>query len=118
MMKRMFDCLLAGTGLVVSAPLWALAALAIKLEDRGAVLYRQERVTQRAAQATVWIAIQIKPRNDLPRQAEPIGVQTRRRQAPHPIARLNRGAIDDGIALDHADDGPRQIELPRRVQVG
>src|SRR5258708_12239657 len=42
--KRAFDCLLAGTGLVVSAPLWALVALAIKLEDRGAVLYRQERV--------------------------------------------------------------------------
>ena len=45
-MKRVFDCLLAGTGLVVSAPLWALVALAIKLEDRGPVLYRQERVGQ------------------------------------------------------------------------
>jgi lipopolysaccharide/colanic/teichoic acid biosynthesis glycosyltransferase len=42
--KRGFDCLLAGTGLIVSAPLWALVALAIKLEDRGPVLYRQDRV--------------------------------------------------------------------------
>ena len=44
MIKRGFDCLLAGTGLIVSAPLWALVALAIKLEDRGPVLYRQDRV--------------------------------------------------------------------------
>jgi len=44
--KRGFDCLLAGSGLIVSAPLWALVALAIKLEDRGPVLYRQDRVGQ------------------------------------------------------------------------
>ena len=44
MIKRAFDCLLAGTGLVASAPLWALVAIAIKLEDRGPVLYRQRRV--------------------------------------------------------------------------
>jgi len=37
MIKRAFDCLLAGAGLVVSAPLWALVALAVKLEDRGPV---------------------------------------------------------------------------------
>jgi len=46
MIKRAFDCLLAGAGLVVSAPLWALVALAVKVEDRGPVLYRQERVGQ------------------------------------------------------------------------
>lgn len=42
--KRALDLLLAGTGLVASAPLWALLALLVKLEDRGPVFYGQERV--------------------------------------------------------------------------
>jgi lipopolysaccharide/colanic/teichoic acid biosynthesis glycosyltransferase len=41
--KRLLDVLLAGTGLVASAPLWGLIALAIKLEDGGPVFYGQER---------------------------------------------------------------------------
>jgi len=44
MMKRLFDCVLAGTGLIVSAPLWAAIAAAIKLEDGGPIFFRQERV--------------------------------------------------------------------------
>jgi len=44
MIKRTFDCLLAGIGLVVAAPLWAAIVLAIKAQDRGPVLYRQKRV--------------------------------------------------------------------------
>jgi lipopolysaccharide/colanic/teichoic acid biosynthesis glycosyltransferase len=44
MIKRTFDCALSGVGLLVSAPLWALIALAIKREDGGPILYRQERV--------------------------------------------------------------------------
>ena len=44
MIKRTFDCLLAGVGLLVSAPLWAIIAIAIKLGDGGPVLFRQERV--------------------------------------------------------------------------
>jgi lipopolysaccharide/colanic/teichoic acid biosynthesis glycosyltransferase len=44
MTKRAFDCTLAAVGLVVSAPLWAIIALAIRLEDRGAVFYPQDRV--------------------------------------------------------------------------
>jgi lipopolysaccharide/colanic/teichoic acid biosynthesis glycosyltransferase len=43
-MKRAFDAALAATGLVASAPLWALVALLIKLEDGGPVFFRQERV--------------------------------------------------------------------------
>ena len=44
MIKRTFDCLLAGVGLLVSAPLSAIIAIAIKLGDGGPVLFRQERV--------------------------------------------------------------------------
>ena len=35
--QRPFDIALAGLGLVLSAPLWAVASLAIKLEDGGPV---------------------------------------------------------------------------------
>jgi lipopolysaccharide/colanic/teichoic acid biosynthesis glycosyltransferase len=44
MIKRAFDCALAGAGLIASAPLWALIALAIKIEDRGPIFFRQSRV--------------------------------------------------------------------------
>ena len=44
MIKRAFDCGLAGVGLIVSAPLWALLAIAIRLEDGGSVFFRQARV--------------------------------------------------------------------------
>jgi len=43
-LKRAFDAALAGTGLILSAPLWAVFAAAIKLEDGGPVFFRQERV--------------------------------------------------------------------------
>lgn len=42
--KRSFDVLLAGGGLIVSLPLWLLIAAAIKLEDGGPVFFHQERV--------------------------------------------------------------------------
>jgi lipopolysaccharide/colanic/teichoic acid biosynthesis glycosyltransferase len=42
--NRAVDVALAGTGLVLTSPLLGLAALAIKLEDRGPVVYRQRRV--------------------------------------------------------------------------
>jgi lipopolysaccharide/colanic/teichoic acid biosynthesis glycosyltransferase len=42
--NRALDVALAGAGLVVTSPLLALAALAIKLKDGGPVLYRQTRV--------------------------------------------------------------------------
>ncbi len=43
-LNRALDVALAGAGLVVAAPFVALSALAVKLEDRGPVLYRQTRV--------------------------------------------------------------------------
>ena len=43
-MNRAADLVGAGVGLALASPLLAAAALAIKLEDRGPVLYRQARV--------------------------------------------------------------------------
>jgi lipopolysaccharide/colanic/teichoic acid biosynthesis glycosyltransferase len=42
--KRAFDVLLSGFGIVASAPLWLIIAVAIKLDTRGPVFYGQPRV--------------------------------------------------------------------------
>lgn len=43
-LKRVIDFVVAALGLVVTLPLWALIAAAIKLDDGGPVFYAQERV--------------------------------------------------------------------------
>ena len=43
-MKRLFDVVAAAAGLLLLAPLFALVALAIKLESPGPVFFRQQRV--------------------------------------------------------------------------
>jgi lipopolysaccharide/colanic/teichoic acid biosynthesis glycosyltransferase len=43
-LKRSFDILLSGLGLIVSLPLWAIIALKVKFGDGGPVFYRQKRV--------------------------------------------------------------------------
>ncbi len=42
--KRLLDLLLSGSGLIASAPLWAVIAALIKLQDGGPVFFSQERV--------------------------------------------------------------------------
>lgn len=44
MVKRVFDVFCAGLLLLLTAPVMLLAALAVKIDSRGPVLYRQERV--------------------------------------------------------------------------
>jgi lipopolysaccharide/colanic/teichoic acid biosynthesis glycosyltransferase len=43
-MSRVLDVAIAGLGLAVASPLLALAMLAIRIESRGAPIYRQRRV--------------------------------------------------------------------------
>ncbi len=43
MLRRLLDIAVSAAGLALASPLLALAALAIKLESRGAVIYRQPR---------------------------------------------------------------------------
>src|SRR3989442_16031180 len=44
MIKRTFDVMLAAIGLIASAPLWVVMAVAIKVEDGGPVFFPQNRV--------------------------------------------------------------------------
>ena len=44
MIKRLFDLTLSAIGLIASAPIWALIAVAIALEDGGPIFFPQERV--------------------------------------------------------------------------
>lgn len=52
-LKRVSDILLASLGLVIFAPLYPVIALAIWLEDRGPVLFRQSRVGRNRVNFTV-----------------------------------------------------------------
>ena len=67
-LKRSLDLLLSSVGLLLSAPLWAVAALAIKLEDRGPVFFPQNRWGQHQSQIRV-----LKFRTMIP-NANPCGV--------------------------------------------
>jgi exopolysaccharide biosynthesis polyprenyl glycosylphosphotransferase len=53
-LKRVIDVLAAGAGLLLLAPLFALVALAIKLESRGAVFYGSPRWGRFGAQIRIW----------------------------------------------------------------
>ena len=53
-MKRAFDVLVSAAGLIVFAPVSLLIAFAIKLEDGGPVLFRQERVGRDCAVFTAY----------------------------------------------------------------
>lgn len=52
--KRTFDLAGAGLGVVLLAPLLALLAILVKIEDRGPIFYRQERVGYRGRQFRIW----------------------------------------------------------------
>ena len=43
-MKRVFDVIASGLGLIVLSPLFLILAIWIKLDSKGSVFYRQERV--------------------------------------------------------------------------
>ena len=53
-MSRALDLAIAAVALVLSAPVLALAALAIKLESRGPVFYRQRRVGKDGRPFELW----------------------------------------------------------------
>ena len=52
--KRTLDVVLAGTGLVLSSPVWAVLAVAIKTGDGGPVFFNQERAGEGGRVFRAW----------------------------------------------------------------
>ena len=52
--KRALDVMLAGSGLLASSPMWALIALAVKLEDGGPVFFSQDRAGEGGRVFKAW----------------------------------------------------------------
>jgi lipopolysaccharide/colanic/teichoic acid biosynthesis glycosyltransferase len=91
-MKRLLDVLLSSTGLVLSSPIWALCAGAIRLEDGGPVFFAQERVGK---DGRVFLALKFRSmRQDAELNTGPL-------QAGLNDARVTRvGRIMRGTAMD------------------
>lgn len=53
-LRRAFDILSAGVGLILLSPLLAIVALAIKVDDRGPVFYRQARIGRNFRPFRLW----------------------------------------------------------------
>ncbi len=53
-LKRVFDILASGCALVAASPVFALTALAIKIEDGGPVFFKQMRIGLRGKQFPMW----------------------------------------------------------------
>src|SRR5262249_56833951 len=83
-LKRLLEVVLSGAGLLLSAPLWAAAALAIKLEDRGPVFFPQERWGQHQSRIRV-----LKFRTMVP-NANPTGVTVQATARDPRVTRVGR----------------------------
>ncbi len=64
-LKRPFDMFLSGLGLLLSAPLWALITLGVKLEDGGPVFYGKERVGKGCRRFWSWKFRSMVPDSDV-----------------------------------------------------
>ncbi len=53
-LKRIVDVLIAGAVLLIGSPVWLLIALSIKLDSRGPVLFKQERIGRHGHPFTVY----------------------------------------------------------------
>ena len=52
--KRTLDVMLSGVGLLASSPVWALIAVAVKLEDGGPVFFSQDRAGEGGRAFKAW----------------------------------------------------------------
>jgi lipopolysaccharide/colanic/teichoic acid biosynthesis glycosyltransferase len=110
-MSRALDIVIAGVGLVLSAPLLVLAAFAIKLDSRGPVIYRQRRVGKHGKGFEVYKLRTMRP------GADPVGVGTPVLEGDPRVTRvgglLRRFSIDELPNLVNVLRGELAIVGPR-----
>lgn len=114
--KRLLDVVLSGAGLLLSSPLWALLALAIKLEDGGPVFYSQERVGEGGRCFKVW-----KFRSMIPDAERHVGAVQATENDPRVtrIGRLMRAtAMDELPQLWNIFIGDMSFVGPRALRPG
>jgi sugar transferase (PEP-CTERM system associated) len=109
--KRLFDVTLASVGLILAAPLMVLAAIAIKVESAGPVLYRQPRSGQNGC---VFILNKFRSmRRDAEEGTGPVWAQQRDPRVTRVGALLRRTRLDElpqlfNVLLGHMSFiGPR-----------
>jgi len=99
-MSRAGDLVVAALGMVAAAPLTAVIAIAIRLESRGSVIYRQRRVGLRGAEFDMLKFRTMRPGSD------PVGIGTAVERDDPRVTRV--GALLRRTSLD---------ELPNLVNV-
>src|SRR6266849_8646162 len=114
-LKRSLDLLLSTVGLLLSAPLWGVAALAVKLEDRGPVFYPQDRWGQHQRRIRV-----LKFRTMIP-NANPSGVTIQATADDPRITRVGRAlratAFDEVPQLLNIWKGEMSLVGPRVLPI-
>jgi len=114
--KRAFDIALSGVGLLISAPLWALFSLVIKLEDGGPIFYVQERS---GLDGTSFHALKF--RSMIPHAEANIGAVQAREDDPRVtrVGRLMRAtAMDELPQLWNIFWGDMSVVGPRALRPG
>ena len=116
MIKRTFDATLAGAGLVLSAPFWALFAAAIKLEDGGPVFYAQDRVGQGGR---VFKALKFRSmRPDAERETGPLQARRRDPRVTRIGGLMRATAMDELPQLWNILRGDMSFVGPRALRPG
>lgn len=114
--KRLLDVALSGTGLVLSSPLWAVLAAAIKLGDGGPVFFSQERVGEGGRVFRAW-----KFRSMIPDAEKHVGALQATENDPR-ITRIGRimraTAMDELPQLWNIFIGDMSFVGPRALRPG
>jgi lipopolysaccharide/colanic/teichoic acid biosynthesis glycosyltransferase len=110
-LPRAADLLIAGLGLVLVSPVLVLAAIAIKLESRGPVIYRQRRVGKAGA------IFELFKLRTMSQGADPVGVGTAVTADDPRVTRvgrlLRRFSLDELPNLFNVLRGDMRIVGPR-----
>lgn len=114
--KRLLDVAFGGIGLILSAPLWLLVGVAVKLYDGGPVFYGQPRVGWHGRMFYVWKFRSMRP--DAERETGPLQAAANDPRVT-PVGRLLRAtAMDELPQLWNIFRGDMSVVGPRALRPG